>query len=333
MEDKGIQMKLKAWDIGTALTPCYVTVMNAKDVFNISKVSRVEDGNEDGYQRFLSDKRVKDISKYLESGNIIPGAIILSAQEDFDISFDKENQELTLNANGSFLFVIDGQHRLAGANNANVDIDLPVCIFANLKLAQEVQYFLDVNSNQKGVPKTLRIELLKFLSEPESKDAILKKLFTDLGSDISSPLYNRLSATQSVRGKLTHVPFREAFDPLIEGIMLSKFSYEDKKNLVLNYLNAVESILNQIEGNSSKLTTSAFFQAIFKIFEMVCGNSITYFGNYKQASFETVLSGLSTIDFTRFEGSNQQNINALATEMDTLINMNNFKLTTPSDLF
>lgn len=333
MEDKGIRMKLNAWDIGTELTPCYVTVMNAKDVFNISKVSRVEDGNENGYQRFLSDKRVKDISKYLESGNIIPGAIVLSAQEDFDISFDKDKKELTLNANGSFLFVIDGQHRLAGANSANVDINLPVCIFSNLKIAQEVQYFLDVNSNQKGVPKTLRIELLKFLSEPESKDAILKNLFTDLSSDINSPLYNKLSAIQSARGKLTHVPFREAFDPLIEGITLGKFSYEDKKNLILNYLNAVESMLNGIEGNPDKLTTSAFFQAIFKIFDMVCGNSITYFGNYKQSSFENVLSGMKTIDFSRYAGSNQQNINALAAEMETLININNFRLTTPSDLF
>lgn len=326
-------MQMKAWDIGTKETPCYVTVMNAKEIFKISKVSRVEEENDEGYQRLLSDRRVKDISQYLESGNIIPGAIVLSAQKDFDINFDKADNELTLNPNGSFLFVIDGQHRLFGANNANLDIQLPVCIFANLDLAQEVQYFLDVNSNQKGVPKTLRIELLKFLSEPESKDAILKNLFTDLGSDVNSPLYNKLSATQSVRGKLTHVPFREALEPLIEGITLNKFSYTDKKNLIINYLNAVESFLNEVEGRPDKLTTSAFFQAIFKIFDTVCGNAITYFANYKQSSFESVLLGMKTIDLSRYQGSNQQNINDLAAEMITLINMNNFRLTTPSDLF
>lgn len=326
-------MKLRAWNIGSEATPCYVTVMNAKEAYSISKVARVEDDDENGYQRFLSDKRVRDISKYLENGNIIPGAIVLSAQEDFDITFDKDKEELTLNANGSYLFVIDGQHRLAGANNANIDIMLPVCIFSNLKLAQEVQYFLDVNSNQKGVPKTLRIELLKFLSEPESKDAVLKNLFTELNADINSPLYNKLSASQSVRGKLTHVPFRDALDPLIEGITLGKFTYEQKKNLILNYLNATESILNELEGKPDKLTTAAFFQAIFRIFDMVCGNALTYFGNYKQSSLESILSGLKPIDFSRHSGSNQQNISALAAEMETLINMNNYKLTTPNDLF
>ena len=76
--------------------------------------------------------------------------------------------QLELEPNSSSLFVIDGQHRLWGASKCEQEIYLPVCIFTNLELKQEVQYFLDINSNQKGVPKTLRIELLKFLSEPDS---------------------------------------------------------------------------------------------------------------------------------------------------------------------
>ncbi|PKH87912.1 hypothetical protein CXF79_14945 [Colwellia sp. Bg11-28] len=56
------------------------------------------------------------------------------------------------------------QHRLYGAKLAEQDIELPVCILKGLDQTSEVQYFIDINSTQKGVPKTLRIELREFLA-------------------------------------------------------------------------------------------------------------------------------------------------------------------------
>lgn len=325
--------KYYAWNIGTEELPCYVTVMRAKEIFEISKVSRIDEDNQKGYQRFLSEKRACDIAEYIDDGNIIPGSIILSAHDDFDIKFDPSTNELQLEPNNSSLFVIDGQHRLWGANKSDKDVLLPVCIFTGLELNQEVQYFLDINSNQKGVPKTLRIELLKFLSQPNSKDEILNSLFKDLGEEASSALFNKISPTKSMVGKISHVPFRSAIEPLIEGPVLNKFDYKQKKNLLENYLNAVESTLINIEDNPRRLVSSAFFQAIFKIFEEVCDYSMTYFKNYKQSSFEYILLGIKNIDFEKHKGSNQQAINSLASEMKTLIELNVSKLNTPQDLF
>lgn len=322
-----------AWNIGTDDTPCYVTVMKADDIFEISKVSRIDEDSEKGYQRFLSEKRANDIADYLNSDNIIPGSIILSAQGGFSVEYNDNTEKLKLSPNGSSLFVIDGQHRLWGAHKSSKDVLLPVCIFTGLELRQEVQYFLDINSNQKGVPKTLRIELLKFLAEPDSKDEILNRLFNDLGSDIDSVLYNKTSPTKSMVGRLSHVPFRTAIEPLIEGSILSRFEYSSKKTLLLNYLNAFSSILIKIEDTSKRIVNSAFFQAIFKIFEEVCEYTMAYFKNYKQESFEEVISGISNIDFEKYQGSNQQAINALAQEMKILIELNASKLNTPEDLF
>lgn len=322
-----------AWNIGTDDTPCYVTVMKADDIFKISKVSRIDDDNEKGYQRVLSEKRANDISEYLDSGNIIPGSIILSAQDGFNISYEESSRLLKIEPNDSFLFVIDGQHRLWGASKSDHDVFLPVCIFTNLELHQEVQYFLDINSNQKGVPKTLRIELLKFLSEPDSKDEILNRLFNDLGADTKSALFNKTSPTKSVVGKISHVPFRAAIEPLIEGYILKKFDYESKKTLLINYINAVESMLIKIDSEPKRLTSSAFFQAIFKIFEEVCEYSLAYFKSYKQEAFEDVLVGIKNINFEKHQGSNQQAINSLAQEMSTLIEINISKLNAPDDLF
>jgi len=325
-------MELTGWDIGANDTHCYVTVMNAKKIFDISTVSRVDDNPKDGYQRLLNEKRAKDIAAYLDDGNIIPGSIILSAQNGCSVTFDDNTKLINIDTKDGELFVIDGQHRLYGASMCEKDVLLPVCIFVELDLKQEVQYFLDINSNQKGVPKTLRIELLKFLSEPESKDAVLIQLFKDLGESIISPLYGKTSATTSVPGKISHVPFRNALEPLIEGKTIRGFDYERKKVLIINYLNAVETTLKLMDGGGRKLTSSAFFQAIFKIFEEVCSYSLTYFKNYKQESFEKVLYGIAKLDFEKHSGSNQQTIKQMSDEMLTLLDIHMNTLDAPSDL-
>jgi DNA sulfur modification protein DndB len=325
-------MDFLGWNIGTSDTQCYVTVMNSKDIFNISKVSRVDSDPKEGYQRLLNKKRADDITKYLTDGNIIPGSIILSAQEGCSIGYDEATNKISVNTENGGLFVIDGQHRLYGASLCENDVLLPVCIFVGLDLKQEVQYFLDINSNQKGVPKTLRIELLKFLSEPESSEALLIKLFKSLGEDFDSPLFGKTTATTSVPGKVSHVPFQNALGSLIEGKTLRKFDFEKKTILIKNYLSAVSITLIEMEGSDKRLTSSAFFQAVFSIFEDVCSYSLTYYRNYSQSSFEQVLQGIQKIDFDKHSGSNQQTISQMASELQTLLDIHSATLDEPNDL-
>jgi DNA sulfur modification protein DndB len=201
-----------------------------------------------------------------------------------------------------------------------------------LNIKQEVQYFLDINSYQRGVTKTLRIELLKFISEPESKDDIRNRLFKELNEDINSPLYNRMSATNNIPGKLSHVPFQLAIDPLLESNILKQFDYEGKKALIINYLLAVEHTLKKIEGDSNRITNSIFFQAIFKIFDDVCSMSLTYFKNYKESSFIEILDVMTRLDLTRHTGSNNQDKNALIKEMRNLLEIKSGILGVPEDL-
>lgn len=319
-----------AFSIGNGDIGYYVTVMTAKEIFGFSKVSRVDEDPKLGYQRHLSEKRAEAIAEYLNAGNVIPGAIILSAQANANLKFEKGELTITLVA-GSF-FVIDGQHRLYGSEKADADIDLPVCILDGLDHAAEVKYFIDINSTQKGVPKTLRIELMKFLSEPDSIDAIRNRLFKDLSEDPSSPLYDRTSATSSAPGRLSLVPFQAALDPLLMGDVLGQFTFEDKKRILLNYLTAVESALEKVEESSSRLSTSAFFQAIFKVFEKVCNLSIMHNKNYSVSSMTMILDGITNIDLSRLSGSNQAAINDLAAEISTLLEIHSQKLGTPSGL-
>jgi DNA sulfur modification protein DndB len=173
---------------------------------------------------------------------------------------------------------------------------------------------------------------MKFLSEPDSIDATRNRLFKELNEIPESPLYERMSATSSAPGRLSLVPFQAAIDPLLNGDILGQFTYDDKKKLLINFLSAVDASLEKMEGKSNRLTTSAFFQAIFKIFDKVCHLSIMHNKNYSLASMSKIMDGIAGVDLSRHTGSNQAAINELAAELSTLLELHSQKLGTPSDL-
>ncbi len=311
-------MNVPAINISVNDKLCYLAVMDAKDVFKYSIVSRAEEDKK-GYQRLLSEKRAKDIAEYVNDGGIIPGCIILSAQNNANLVFN-DNQIIFEEHDDSF-FVIDGQHRLYGANYAKNNIQIPVYIFNDLEIEEEVQYFLDVNSKQKGVPKTLRIELTKFLSEPGSKDEIRLKLFNQLNEDPESPLFNRLSSTTSVPGKLSHVPFQHVIDPILEKEPMNVFDFEKKYMILKNFLQAVDSILTDNFGDSKKLTKTVFFNAIFNNFNMIC-NRVIMRGSYQLENFIQVIEPIKDIDFDEYKGTGRAADKELTEEIKSRIETN-----------
>lgn len=328
-------MKFHAFNLSRANTGFYLTAISAEKLFSLARVERVGTNPEEGFQRQLDTPRAKRISKYLES-RVIPGSIILSAQESFlQPTYDEASKELTLSDEPGSLLVIDGQHRLYGAfmahQNGITNLDLPVCILTNLTLIDEVQYFIDINSTAKGVPKTLRIELTKFLVEQDSVDDIRLKLFRDLNSESDSILCGKLSAEQKGPGYLSHVPFEIAINRALNSDRMKELDYEKKKNLIKNYLFGVYN--NLLEANSpQKITQSAFFQAIFRIFDKACETALLFRGNYKAESFEYVFEALLRINFEYHTGTNDEAISNLEKDLVDKLDADK-KGKMPADLF
>lgn len=311
-------MKVKAFDLSRAGVGFYLTAMDVNTLFPLCKVARVSNNAVDGFQRLLDAPRAKRISKYLES-RVIPGAIILSAQQGFEPVFDDASGLLDISDNLGSLLVIDGQHRLYGSKLAAegahpVVIRLPVCILTGLTLADEVQYFIDVNSTAKGVPKTLRIELTKFLVEQDSIDDVRLRLFRDLSVEPDSPLCGKLSAEQKGPGYLSHVPFELAINKILASERVKELEYDMKKTLIKNYLIGVYANLLEI-GIPQKLTQSSFFQAIFRVFEKACDHALFLRQNYKIESFEYVFEALHLIDFEYHTGTNDQSVTELEKDL------------------
>lgn len=328
-------MILNAFDLSRAGVGFYLTAMDVRILFPLCRVERVATNSIDGFQRLLDAPRAKRISKYLEA-RIIPGAIILSAQKGFAPIFDKTLGKISLNDDAGSLLVIDGQHRLFGAKlaadaNPNDNIVLPVCILTDLSLIDEVQYFIDVNATAKGVPKTLRIELTKFLVTQESIDDIRLRLFRDLSIEPDSPLCGKLTAEQKGPGYLSHVPFEVAINKILITERLRDLEYDQKKALIKNYLVGVYQ--NLLEDDlPQKLTQSAFFQAIFRVFEKACDSALVLRKSYKVEAFEYVFEALHLIDFAYHTGTNDQSISELEKDLNDKLELDK-KSKLSSDLF
>jgi len=319
MSDKTKSQSFSAIPISYNDITFYITVIPSKILSDTSKVSRADEDKERGYQRLLDPKRAKDIAKYVNAGNVIPGAIILSAQKEAKLQFDHENNRLTYNLAPNAFLVIDGQHRLYGTHQSEQDIPLAVCIFENLDLEEEAQYFYDIHSTQRSVSKTLQLELTKFIAKPASKDEVRQHLFKKLSEQPTSPLSGRMSPTKSIPGKLSHVSFKDAINPLLETALFKKMDFDDKFKMLINFLSAVEDVLLESEGNSKRLTTAVFFKALFGAFDDICALVMMKFGNYQKDSFLDIVEPIGGIDWERYKGTNKQAIKALTEEIKSQV--------------
>jgi DNA sulfur modification protein DndB len=310
--------KYPAFKVSAGEREFYVTVMSGKKLFKMSEVSRADSDPQNGYQRLLSKKRAQDIANYIDQGNPIPGSVIVSAQPSASLQYDEKSGSIAFFEEPNAFLVIDGQHRLYGAEFSGNDTELVTTIFDDLDLKGEVQYFLDVNSNQRGVPKTLQLEILKFSEPEESQDQIRIKLFKELSENPQSPLCGKMSATKSAAGKITHVPFKQAIDPLFKIEAFADATTEQKAKLLINFLSAVEAILSGIE-KVSMLTNSAFFRALFSSFRPALNMAMLKHGNCKEKSFKDVLAPLEHIDWDAHKGTNNAAIADFSAHIVSLI--------------
>src|SRR5207248_125753 len=106
----------------------------ASDLYGMLSINRRAEDKDEGYQRTLSLSRVSSIMKHVIKRKPLPGCIIVALE---GASFDSAKGALRIPPGKDVGWVIDGQHRLAGAHEAvssGVDIELPVVAFLDLTL-------------------------------------------------------------------------------------------------------------------------------------------------------------------------------------------------------
>lgn len=162
------------------------------------------------YQRLIKRSRLNSVQEFVEDGGFFPNSIIINiATNGKKPRFERANTQvddaisrvgvLYLPRKYRSAFIIDGQHRLYGYANSEYQKtnSIPVVAFINLERKEQVRIFMQINENQKAVPKNLRNTLNSDLlwNSDNLNDQIKALKLTiaqELGEDKSSPFYDRI---------------------------------------------------------------------------------------------------------------------------------------------
>ena len=228
----------------------YLFTAPASELFASLAINRRTEDKNEGYQRALSGGRVAAIGRFIATGNTMPTALIVSL--DTGASFDEPSGELVLPAGSNVGWVIDGQHRLAGAHEAaatgSVDVNMAVVAFIGLSIEEQINQFITINREARGVPTSLYLDLLGSLRNKRPQDEARERA-SDIGlqlrRDENSAFYERIVVTRPPRtGELSLTNFVRKITPLIirdRGILATYFEIEQAR-IVDNYYKGMRNV-------------------------------------------------------------------------------------------
>lgn len=198
------------------------------------------------YQRLIKKSRLKAVQNFVDDGGFFPNSIIINIDTNgkqirFDNSANQSKNSISkigilhLPKKYRSAYIIDGQHRLYGYTsslykNSN---SIPVVAFVNLDRKQQVELFMQINENQKPVPKNLRNTLNSdLLWNSDNKNDQIKALKLQialaLGEEMDSPLYDRIITGENPKSSLRCI----TIETIKIGLDRSKFLGSFDKNSI-----------------------------------------------------------------------------------------------------
>lgn len=285
----------------------FIFAAPVKTIWELVEISRREPNKDKGYQRALSQSRVEAIAKYLKSGKPIPTGLVISFDE---ATVSADGSELKVPRRADAGWVIDGQHRLAGAHRSGLDIELAVVGFIGLGEERQIEQFVTINKEAKGVPSSLYLDLMKHLPTTKSATDIAKERAVDIATDLSraegSPFFGRIVVvTSPKRGELSLTNFVRKVYPLVhpKSGTFSSYNVSEQQAILSNYYRALENVF----PDSFDRVDSLFFQtlgfgALMNVLPTVFSLALKH---YKGFRVEDAVLILKLADYFDFEAWRQ----------------------------
>jgi len=272
----------------------YFSTIPVADLFPNCFVARREEDPQQGFQRALSEARADDIGRYLAAGDgSIPTNVVLSAQGEANLRYNPRSKTISFSRVPRAFLVLDGQHRLWGYAKCPTKHRVPVAIYEGLSRAEEAKLFIDINTNQRGVPAALLLDI-KQLAEIESeKESLLRKFFDRLQNDPNSALNGKLSPAKSKPNRISRVAFNRSMNVALNSEVVRSLATEDIYRLIRNYINSFDAELPE----KTTLTKASYFEAIFEMFDEVVRATMTSHSNVKQPSLQGTIRAIAKLDF------------------------------------
>lgn len=265
----------------------YTFPMRVEDLVKISYVAiRGRDEEEGAVQRVLNRKRIASIKQYILDGNMFVNTFVINWNDvNYKPRFLDGRIEIPLV--DSVAQLLDGQHRLEGLKEA-IKLDssirekqILVSMVIGLGTKEAAKIFININSEQKPVPKSLIFDLYG-ITDDEKNFAITRSddIARELNESIDSPYYNLIKYPGNPRGK-GKIDLSTVVSSLKKYVDVDgKFADNNIKDLnlqsqiIINYFSAIKYYWDEdnLWGNSSQnvfLKAAGFVAALEFFFEYV----------------------------------------------------------------
>jgi DGQHR domain-containing protein len=287
----------------------YLFSMPASRLWDITQINRRSEDKTQGYQRALSPSRVRSISKFVAGNGLIPGSIIVSFDKG---KFIPASNTLVFPNKDNIGWIIDGQHRLVGAHEANskgINPIMPVVGFLGLKLEKQVSLFVTINKEARSVPASLYIDLLKHLphkkSEKELTDERIADLTREMDRDESSPFHQRIAFTkQASKGEISLVNFARVLRPHLtrQSGILSIYTPIEQEGAINNYYKALMVTFPELfKKEPSIFFRTIGFGAAWRAFPLIFNLANNKFNSVSVASFSKIFAEIKGFNFEAWE--------------------------------
>ena len=280
--------------------------INAKELDQIVDINKRDPDKKDGYQRVLSVSRTTAIAEFFNRGKAIPNNILVSFESSVKLSADKKSIEIPLKKVG---WVIDGQHRLSGAVDASVDVELIVVAFLGLPLEEQIQQFLTINNEGKGVPTSLLYDLLAYLPPNKSQKDVANERATDIAhkirTDKSSPFQGRIAIMNAPKkGEISLTNFVRKVSSLVlkDKGKFNKYSFDEQAKIINNYFKALVKVYpTQSEPSNSVFFMTIGFGAMINSIDTVFDYTYKNEGGFAVDDVSKTLKVVEDFDFEDFK--------------------------------
>lgn len=294
-------LELPAWEINHPGGTFYVFVCDSETLQRIAYVS-IEERNHKGVQRPLSERRCKEVAKFINSTDaIIANNIILNLPEQTEYIPPIDNSligTIKLPDQEKSAWVIDGQHRLFGFNHTDKKLYLICSAFINISIESQAKIFITINNEQKGINPSVIYDLLPLIKDADFKEKRTHSLVKQLNQDPESPWYNEIKMLGIGKGLVSQAAFARNIEVLIDpnGGVLSPYKENLQYGILVNYFNAFKALFSEEWGSSKYVLTKAIgLSAMCGIFPKVhslCSKDLTVENILKQ------IINLRTFDFS-----------------------------------
>lgn len=300
-------LKVTAIPVVQSARTLYLFKGKASVLYAAFSINRKIENKDEGYQRVLSLSRVESIRKYVMSKRTIPGAIIVSL--DPGTQFNKTKGELTIPSGKDVGWIIDGQHRLAGAHLAaaeGTDVDLPVVAFIDLTTLTQIEQFVTINREAKNVPTSLYLDLLHHLPNKKSGEVAKERaadIATQLRKDEDSPFFERIVITSSPKPgqtvSLTNFVRKVAVHVAPDKGILNAYTQKEQQSVVSNYYQGLRQVFSkEFESKDSVFFKTLGFGAVWNVFPTFFSLTLKNQNGFAVKDVAAMFKKIENIDFS-----------------------------------